>query len=194
MMETSEPDRVKQETILGAAMAVLCQYGYRRTSMEDIAQAAGMSRPALYQHFRNKENIARCMVQVYFDQSVQAVTQALAGQGTVPDLLRAGYAAKTGPMIRDMLDSPHGAELLDLKNSQARDLVEDGSARITAVFADWLTREVAAGRVTLDAPAGDTATVLLRALDGIKRPPYARFVAERDQLATLLGRGLQSPL
>ncbi|WP_323772044.1 helix-turn-helix domain-containing protein [Antarctobacter sp.] len=191
MMDASDIERVKQEAILGAAMAVMCQYGFRRTSMEDIARAVGMSRPALYQHFRNKEDIARRMVEVYFDRAADEVAVALAGAGPVEAQLARAFAAKTGPMIREMLESPHGAELLDLKDSHARDVVEAGMARMTTVFADWLTHEAAQGRVALDGTAEQMAALLLRALDGIKRPPYARFATDRDRLAQVLGRGLR---
>ncbi|KHQ49978.1 MULTISPECIES: TetR/AcrR family transcriptional regulator [Mameliella] len=190
MMDAPPADQVKQEAILTAALAVMCQYGYRRTSMGDIAQAAGMSRPALYQHFQGKEDIARRMVEVYFDTAARAVSQALAGTGSVEDLLARGLAAKTGPMVRDMLDSPHGAELLDVKDSHAREVVAAGTARLTGVFADWLAREAAAGRVRLDGTAEEVAVLILGALDGIKRPPYAQFVEARERLAHVLGRGL----
>lgn len=193
MITPSATEQVKQETILTAAMAVMCQYGFRRTSMEDIAREARMSRPALYQHFRNKEDIARRLVEVYFDRTAESVTTALAGPGSVPDLLRAAFEAKSGPLIRGMLESAHGTELLDLKNSQAQDVVQAGMARMTAIFADWLTREAAAGRVVLNGSASDTAQLFLRALEGIKHPPYASFAQQRDHLAGLLGRGLLGP-
>jgi AcrR family transcriptional regulator len=57
MMLQTTPD--KRGTILAAAFDVFINYGFRKTSMDDIARAAGMSRPALYQVFRNKTEIFR---------------------------------------------------------------------------------------------------------------------------------------
>lgn len=190
MMDAPSAEQVKQEAILTAALTVLCQYGYRRTSMGDIAQAAGMSRPALYQHFRNKEDIARRMVEVFFETAADSVARALAEDGPIEDLLARAFAAKTGPLVREMLDSPHGAELLDLRDSHARDEVEAGTARLTGVFAAWLAQEARQGRVEMDGTPEETAALILGALDGIKRPPYAQFAARRDRLARLLARGL----
>ena len=47
----------KKSKILTAARAVFLRYGYKRISMNDIAEAAGVSRPALYLLFKNKEEI-----------------------------------------------------------------------------------------------------------------------------------------
>ena len=190
MMDAPQGDQVKQEAIMAAAMAVMCQYGFRRTSMEDIARAAGMSRPALYQHFRNKEDIARRMVDVYFETAAKAVAEVLAEDGPVADLLARAFAAKTGPLLREMLESPHGADLLDLKDSHARDEVAAGTARLTSVFAAWLAREVQRGRVVLEGTPEETAALILGALDGIKQPPFEQFEVQRARLARLLARGL----
>ena len=47
----------REARILDAAFAKFSAYGFARTSMGDIAESAGMSRPALYQYFANKEEI-----------------------------------------------------------------------------------------------------------------------------------------
>ena len=43
----------RQTSILLGAWNTFAAYGYKKTSMDDIARAAGMSRPALYLHYRN---------------------------------------------------------------------------------------------------------------------------------------------
>ena len=47
----------KKSTVLDAAADVFAQYGFKRTTMNDIATAAGISRPALYLMFENKEHL-----------------------------------------------------------------------------------------------------------------------------------------
>ncbi len=44
-----EPAR--RESILQAAVGVFLRYGYKKTSMDDLARAAGLSRQGLYLHF-----------------------------------------------------------------------------------------------------------------------------------------------
>lgn len=69
-----------------AAFETFRAYGFRRTSMEDIAKAAGMSRAALYLHFRNKEDIQRSMTVAYYDSVASKVEEAFSQEGSVADL------------------------------------------------------------------------------------------------------------
>ena len=52
-------DNEKHQRILDAGLAQFCQYGYRRTSMNDIAEKADVSRASLYSYFKNKDEIFR---------------------------------------------------------------------------------------------------------------------------------------
>lgn len=45
--------------LLDAAIGVFARYGYRKTSMDDVARAAGVSRQGLYLSFANKEELFR---------------------------------------------------------------------------------------------------------------------------------------
>ena len=47
----------QRRAIHAAAIAQFSERGFSATSMANIADAAGMSRPALYQYFRNKGDI-----------------------------------------------------------------------------------------------------------------------------------------
>jgi len=51
------------ETILAAAAALFRARGYASTSMQEIADAVGLSRPALYYHFKNKEELLGSLVE-----------------------------------------------------------------------------------------------------------------------------------
>ena len=62
----SQPLPDRQDAILDAAFHAFATYGYRRTAMDDIARGAGMSRTALYLHYRNKEDIFRSLALRYF--------------------------------------------------------------------------------------------------------------------------------
>ena len=45
--------------VLDAAVGVFARFGYRKTSMDDVARAAGVSRQGLYLSFANKEELFR---------------------------------------------------------------------------------------------------------------------------------------
>ena len=190
--DTPGPDAEaeKHHRILAAAVQVLARYGFRRTSMEDIALAAGMSRPALFQHFRNKEDILRSLLQAYYDTCATDLQAALADGGPVGRVLPLAFAAVSGPMVATLLESPHGPELLDSSLALAADIKEAGEARLAMALSGWLAAQAQAGQVRLPGPADDTAALMMRALKGIKQPPYADYAANRDRLAELMARGL----
>lgn len=68
----------KRVLLLEAAMQVFTRLGYRKTSMEEVARAAQVSRQGLYLHFSTKEQLFRAMVTHYFDRALEGVDEALA--------------------------------------------------------------------------------------------------------------------
>jgi AcrR family transcriptional regulator len=183
------PDR--PDAILDAAFGVFASYGYRRTTIEDIARAAAMSRTAFYLHYRNKEDVFRSLVARHFDRAAQDMALALAAPGgDAAATLHAAFRARDGAMMEAVLAAPHGAELLDAGSSVAADLVARGEARVAGVLAGWL-----AGRyLPADlGPPGRIAAAILAALKGLKHEaggPVA-YRAGQEQLARLFGRALQ---
>jgi AcrR family transcriptional regulator len=63
MSPVTEPTEQKQRALLDAAIGVFARFGYRKTSMDDIARAAGVSRQGLYLLFSNKEELFRRSVE-----------------------------------------------------------------------------------------------------------------------------------
>jgi AcrR family transcriptional regulator len=49
----------RASALLEAAIGVFARFGYRKTSMDDVARAAGVSRQGLYLSFANKEELFR---------------------------------------------------------------------------------------------------------------------------------------
>ena len=63
----------KEEHILDAAREVFLRYGYSRTTMADVAKAAGMSRPALYLLFPGKEHVYSAVIHRINDEAFQDI-------------------------------------------------------------------------------------------------------------------------
>src|SRR6266403_988428 len=49
------PGSTQREAILVAATAIFLRYGFKKTSMDDVARAAGVSRQGLYLYFDTKD-------------------------------------------------------------------------------------------------------------------------------------------
>ena len=48
---------IRKDQIKTAALRCFSQYGYNKTTMDDIANAIGMKKASLYYYYKNKENI-----------------------------------------------------------------------------------------------------------------------------------------
>lgn len=185
----------RQQAILAAAFEAFRLYGFKRTSMEDIARGAGMSRAALYLHYRNKEDIFRSLAEGYYDMAVTQVTEVLQGDLAPEAALSLAFETQAGPVFEALLSSPHGQELLDTKYAHSAEIAREGEARLAQVYAAWLDRQAARGAVSLEAYGGDAmdlAQTMMAALHGVKSalPQMRAYRAAVTRLAALFGRAL----
>ena len=187
-MTQAEIDR--QAMILDAAFGAFAAYGYRRTSMADIARAAGLSRTALYLHFRSKEDIFRSLTERYFEVAMRDMEAALMAPGqTAEAALYTAFVAKDGVLMEAVLATPHGAELLDAGMSAAPELVQRASATTAALLSRWLQSR---GLPPDLEPAQSLAETIVAALLGLKSSvrTLEDLRAGEAQLARLVARAL----
>jgi AcrR family transcriptional regulator len=62
----------RRRQLLEAALSTFVRYGFRKTSMEEIARAAQVSRQGLYLHFSSKEELFREGAHFAFSQALRA--------------------------------------------------------------------------------------------------------------------------
>src|SRR5258708_23382447 len=73
----AEPADARQAAVLEAAVGVFARYGYRKTSMDEVARAAGVSRQGLYLQFANKEELFPQAVGQSLNRHLNAALPAL---------------------------------------------------------------------------------------------------------------------
>ena len=66
-----------QEVVLNAALPLFLRYGYRKTSMEDVARASGFSRQSIYTWYPNKKKLFISVVRHTFQNIQKSYTFAL---------------------------------------------------------------------------------------------------------------------
>ena len=71
-MSRSEQTEQRREAVINAACEIFARYGYRKASMQDIAQAAGLSKSVLFKYFGTKEELYRTV----FSLSAQGIAGA----------------------------------------------------------------------------------------------------------------------
>src|ERR1700739_1109236 len=99
--ETAEQIARKASIVL-AATQVFLRYGFKKTSMDDLARAAGLSRQGLYLHFPTKEALFKEGLLCMMDAVRTAGRAALAQDGKsaeerLVDFFSAVHARLIGP-------------------------------------------------------------------------------------------------
>ena len=190
----AQPD-AKAARVLKAGYDTFVQFGLKRASMQDIADRAGMSRAALYLHFRNKDDIFAAMMRGYFRAATQAVEQALASDPDPARALTTAFEAQIGDAGEGLMRSPHAAELLSLTHVTSAPIMAEGGLELARVYARWIDAGVLAGRIAPEAVAGNSlrmAQVMLAGFDGLKglSGDWPAYVDARRHLARIYARAL----
>lgn len=135
----------RRQTILDAAWKVFAAYGFRRTSMQDIADAVGISRPALYLDFTNKKEIFRGLATGLFARNISNVELVFAENRPFNDKLLEVLNISFAEFYRVLEETPHGEELLSVKTEFAADIhikwLADIKLAIEAGLASHVARE-----------------------------------------------------
>src|SRR5271156_1332687 len=103
----------KKSKILTAAQSVFLRYGYRRVNMNDIAEAAGVSRPALYVLFKNKEEIFVGVFLQWVDETIVLIKKELEKSGTPEQKLMQAFEIWTVRPFEMLMASPEAKELVE---------------------------------------------------------------------------------
>mgnify|MGYP006266992487 CR=1 FL=1 len=76
-----------RERLIDAALTLFNSRGYAATTVREICEAAGVTKPVLYYHFRNKEGIYLHVMNEGFLDFASTITRALDRQGTATERL-----------------------------------------------------------------------------------------------------------
>ncbi|GAY14264.1 TetR/AcrR family transcriptional regulator [Mycobacterium sp. shizuoka-1] len=71
----SRPSSGTRERIQDVARELFGQKGVQRTSLQDIADRLGITKPALYYHFKSREDLVRSILQPLIDEGERFVAE-----------------------------------------------------------------------------------------------------------------------
>jgi AcrR family transcriptional regulator len=71
-------ESLRRSAVLDAAITVFARFGYRKTSMDEVALAARVSRQGLYLYFANKEELFRAAIVYALGDQLAAASAVLA--------------------------------------------------------------------------------------------------------------------
>lgn len=190
--------RTAQE-ILDSATLLLAERGFAEVSLEDVARAAGVTRGAVYHHYRSKAGVLRAVATELQSRVAQSVVEAAEAAGPEADVqLRAGShafleAITATPVVRVLLvdapavvgwqewrrlDAEHsGAHLRDALSRVGLDgeLVEATAAQLSGAMNEaalWVAQSSDRDRARAQAHA--VLDRFLDAVPGVRAPADGR--------------------
>ena len=175
---TRTPTPSAHPETLQAAFPLFLRFGYRKTSMDELARAAGISRQGLYLRFPNKKALFIAMVDYLCEKVEQQLEPAFSAEP--PDLV-AAFDAYLGAFV-DSGSTPAAAdEMLQAATSFRGERLQALDQGFQARLVQALGPHARAGL-----SAQDLARVLTAASHGFKHSSESRQ-AYRDNM----GRAVQ---
>ncbi|CAN7652568.1 TetR/AcrR family transcriptional regulator [Bosea sp. LjRoot237] len=182
---SGEDGKGRIEQIAEAALRLFARYGYKRTSMDDIAREAGVARATLYLHFKGKDDVFRAMLAGLGSQVETRCREALATPGPFSERLAALMAAHHGTAFSAFSAGEHLGELKAVMVSIAGAEL----AAFEAIFID-LARQLfedaaAQGEITIERsglPLDTLIATIMRSAAGAK---YGELPSCEDYLLRL---------
>lgn len=87
------PAAERREQLLLVAQQVFSEHGYHDTSMNDVADAAGVTKPVLYQHFDSKKALYQELVDTLGAQLESVILAAVEAASGPRQQVEAGFRA-----------------------------------------------------------------------------------------------------
>ncbi len=182
-MNISETMKNRESNILEAATRVFTRYGVKRTTMNDIAEEAGIVRQTLYNVFKNKDEVLCATIRWFCDTSLAAAEFEIAKTDKLEDqldILFHNFVVTAYDMIEQ---SPDADDVINGFNALGKEELERAKARFCNAFENLLTPHAAA----LDANGYEVATMadyVTTAAKGVKSQARnkAHLLASLDTL------------
>lgn len=140
----------REQEILATAEQLLIERGYAALTMDDLADAVGISKPTLYQHFKSKEDLAARVI-VNAMQMLEAYLQEPHGGDPLAHIVKA---------FRQLLEHRHasggvlaslGPELV-VQTIRTNPLLAEHKARIMKLLGELVDEAKARGEIVSSIP------------------------------------------
>ncbi len=152
----------RRDRIVAAATQVFLRYGHARTTMGDVAEEAGISRPALYLVFPRKEDIFSAVTERLIQDKLQEWREALPKLRGLDRKLHFCCEQWAGEGYDLTAAHPDARDVFNLAFLPVRQMY----AALEAFLADLLRETVAASK--LKATPEELARVLIFGMRGFK--------------------------
>lgn len=118
------------DRLMASAKDLFFKFGIRRVSVTEICREAGVSKMSFYRHFKDKEDIAIKVLEMFFDMRINIFESVLQENiafenklRKIADIKSAQLKITSNELVRDIVaqrESSLGKVLMDLKDRQVR--------------------------------------------------------------------------
>ncbi|HEX3202868.1 MAG TPA: TetR/AcrR family transcriptional regulator [Actinomycetes bacterium] len=164
----------RRAQLLGVARRLFARDGYRGASMESIAEAAGVTKPVLYQHFSSKRALYEALLASELGRLTEELETAFSQAGGNEERLRRGFGA-----YLDFVDRHEDA--FRLLFTEALGLDADFREQVAA-FRHWVAGRVATIIAAEAGLAVPRARALAAAIVGMAEGAAGWWLDERRPL------------
>lgn len=185
-----EQPNIIRERILCAAMTVFAQKGWQKTSLDEVAAAAGMTKGAIYWHFRNKNDLFFALLDARLQREtspVKAEIQEAIALGQRGEPMQAVTQLFAQAWARSATDHQWTRLYLEVM-SQAQEpeiaqRLESLYSHIWHLSSEFVAVMQAGGLTRSDIPQQDLAMLWCVMFDGVTATAIANPQLDVQQLA-----------
>ena len=182
-------------------MEVFAQTGYRRASMDQVAEAAGLTRQAVYHYFRSKTDLFRASVEALHEGAHEAEVEAgrLAEEAgeSLAGILAAQIDGRFRYIVECLEETSQPEELLSERQAQTRDLIQNFIEQNRRLHAATIEQVCRAQGLKLreNMSAADLAGAIQIAVSGFDDLRFkASFLDDLRRVVSLIVTGAVTPV
>jgi len=154
----SSEEGSRRRQLLEAALSVFLKFGFRKTSMDEVARAASVSRQGLYLHFEKKEALFKAVVQ-HALVTARAAPRARLGDTALP--ARERLVGAFDEWVGRYVGALAGSDLAEATDALVRPLLRAQDERFVELLSKFMR---SSGLLAAYKPAGLTARQLAETL------------------------------
>lgn len=167
------------EKIVVEAKKVFLRYGFRRTTMADLAKAAQMSRPALYLAFPSKEDVFVAVAERFIGEMQEEIRRGIAPFPSTAQKLAFAFEVWYVRPFEAIQASPDASDLFESSCELASDVLIKAKTDFETTVAGVL-KPLAPEKSGVKLSAARIAEILCSAAHGFKKT--ATSAAELRQM------------
>lgn len=165
--------------IVEAAREVFALYGYRKTTLDDIAASLYKAKSSIYYYFKSKEDVFKAVIENEVLRANREIKNAI-NQETIPEMKLRAYFKTIMKFIRETISyyKLMQEEMLEVL-SFADEMKEEHKKDAIHIIAGILKEGIETGDFAIADTEG-TAEAIMFAFDGLCNPFFEKDYVYRD--------------